>query len=133
METNKKQILGQKIFKITLIIAVIVFLCCFILSLSLPKETDEDVSFAAKINYGALFYVFTIVIPSGAFIREIFSFVYDKKKIKLKIILSSVLVIIGSVVFVIFKEAKIWQYMDIIAILLLTYTLTPTTENRKDK
>lgn len=121
--------LGKRIFIGSLFLAIVIFIIVFAWSLSQPKDTDEQVASTAMINYLVLFYVFTTVIPLGALCRETLGYPYNKKKIRIKLIVLAGLIIAGTLIFILVHKANIYQYTTIASALLLMYIITPTEKD----
>lgn len=123
---NKPE-LGNRIYKIFMVITVIILLSVLLLF----KQFDmENESF---YRYMIFVLSFNGVLSTGAIIREFYSLVYDKKKMIIKIVVSAIMILIGIIETIFFPIDLVGLITFILGLMVSLYVLTPTVKQNNNQ
>lgn len=117
-EKNKK--IGIGIYYTAIIITVIVML------LALVIIKSEDAEYVSRMRYMISFYCFAFLLGGGIIVREFFVEEYIMKKMIIKIVVTLVVLALGTVLFIFVKSASFALVMMFVSMAVLLYDMVPT-------
>ena len=123
---NKPE-LGNRIYKIFIIITVIILLSVLLLFKQFEMENESF------YRYMVFVLSFNGVLSTGAIIREFYSLVYDKKKMIIKIVVSAIMILIGIIETIFFPIDLVGLITFILGLMVSLYVLTPTVKQNNNQ
>lgn len=123
---NKPE-LGNRIYKIFMIITVIILLSVLLLFKQFEMENESF------YRYMVFVLSFNGVLSTGAIIREFYSLVYDKKKMIIKIVVSAIMILIGIIETIFFPIDLVGLITFILGLMVSLYVLTPTVKQNNNQ
>ena len=123
---NKPE-LGNRIYKIFMVITVIILLSVLLLFKQFEMENESF------YRYMVFVVSFNGVLSTGAIIREFYSLVYDKKKMIIKIVVSAIMILIGIIETIFFPIDLVGLITFILALMVSLYVLTPTVKQNNNQ
>ena len=123
-----KQKFGKYFYITSLVIALVVLL--FGRRLLGPKENMTEANY---IRYSKLieFSVFALFLPIGVIVREYFLLVYNKKVMFFKLVVFSIVVISGTILFFMIPTVSVSQLIIYMSYASLIFILIPSNSYRK--
>lgn len=123
---NKPE-LGNRIYKIFMVITVIILLSVLLLFKQFEMENESF------YRYMVFVLSFNGVLSTGAIIREFYSLVYDKKKMIIKIVVSAIMILIGIIETIFFPIDLVGLITFILGLMVSLYVLTPTVRQNNNQ
>ena len=123
---NKPE-LGNRIYKIFMVITVIILLSVLLLFKQFEIENESF------YRYMVFVLSFNGVLSTGAIIREFYSLVYDKKKMIIKIVVSAIMILIGIIETIFFPIDLVGLITFILGLMVSLYVLTPTVKQNNNQ
>lgn len=123
---NKPE-LGNRIYKIFMVITVIILLSVLLLFKQFEMENESF------YRYMVFVLSFNGVLSTGAIIREFYSLVYDKKKMIIKIVVSAIMILIGIIETILFPIDLVGLITFILGLMVSLYVLTPTVKQNNNQ
>ncbi|CCY07025.1 unknown [Coprobacillus sp. CAG:698] len=123
---NKPE-LGNRIYKIFMVITVIILLSVLLLFKQFEMENESF------YRYMVFVLSFNGVLSTGAIIREFYSLVYDKKKMIIKIVVSAIMILIGIIETIFFPIDLVGLITFILGLMVSLYVLTPTVKQNNNQ
>ena len=111
---------GVRLYYASIIITIIVMIGALIFI----KNDDPEV--LSYYRYMVAYYTLGGFLSLGLIVREFFAEVYDTKKWIIKLIVLVIAMAIGTVIFILFKDAKFGLMMMFVGFGVLLYTSVPT-------
>ncbi|MCI6013796.1 MAG: hypothetical protein MRZ09_02310 [Coprobacillus sp.] len=127
MKTLNKPELGNRIYKIFMVITVIILLSVLLLFKQFEMENESF------YRYMVFVLSFNGVLSTGAIIREFYSLVYDKKKMIIKIVVSAIMILIGIIETIFFPIDLVGLITFILGLMVSLYVLTPTVKQNNNQ
>lgn len=125
MSKEQKKKLGLGIYYTVLIIAIVVMLA----SLVIIKSDDSE--YVTRMRYIIAFYCFASLISAGVICREFLVEEYILKKMIIKIVVTVLVSLIGTVVFILVKNAQITLLLIFVSMGTLLFNTVPTIPQDK--
>lgn len=123
---NKPE-LGNRIYKIFMVITVIILLSVLLLFKQFEMENESF------YRYMVFVLSFNGVLSTGTIIREFYSLVYDKKKMIIKIVVSAIMILIGIIETIFFPIDLVGLITFILGLMVSLYVLTPTVKQNNNQ
>ena len=127
LKTLNKPELGNRIYKIFMVITVIILLSVLLLFKQFEMENESF------YRYMVFVLSFNGVLSTGAIIREFYSLVYDKKKMIIKIVVSAIMILIGIIETIFFPIDLVGLITFILGLMVSLYVLTPTVKQNNNQ
>ena len=127
LKTLNKPELGNRIYKIFMVITVIILLSVLLLFKQFEMENESF------YRYMVFVLSFNGVLSTGAIIREFYSLVYDKKKMIIKIVFSAIMILIGIIETIFFPIDLVGLITFILGLMVSLYVLTPTVKQNNNQ
>ena len=120
-----KEQIGKLAIKVAVYAGLIAILSLFFI-LRAEDDSAEEMARIAIIRYIVYFFVFGLLIPSGAITYEWLVGQYIQKKMVVKVTVAATVVIVGSVMIWSLWTPLVAQIWMLIALLSLAYSIMPT-------
>ena len=128
---DKKQNFGKYFYYASMIISI-VLLVLAVFFINVKDIEDEELLITKYIyRYIIIIAVLFLIIPTGAFVREITSGVYNKKLLLIKILLAY-LGGVGSILAIWFlRNLIVAKTLSFVGALVLVFSASPTVREQK--
>lgn len=104
---------------------------CVILVGVLITFKSLNIGLTSFARYMIFYFSFNGILATGAIIREYLSLVYDKSKMKIKIIINVAALIIGVILTIFFQNDWVGLGAFLGGLAVCLYILTPTIRDNK--
>ena len=103
-------------------------LSIFLLKSDGSEQSNIDMSI---YRYMVAFYAFLVILSPGVLVFEYTKGNYIKEKFRLKIIVLSASVALGTILFLVIWNALLANMVFLASLVVLLFILTPTNKNQK--
>lgn len=130
---KERKSFGNVVFKIIVGISVVAVFGTFFFLTAPSEATEEELINITKYRHLVSFAVFAILLPFGSVFWEMMGGIYDQNKIILKIVVCSLIAVIGTLVSLLTWNATVIQISMYISLLSLVFALIPTIKPEEVK